>query len=66
MSLHSGSASGRPTHIVAPTTFLRDLVRAMDNDVNEYPIFQRLVIRSQAERPDNPNDTRNRNRTAAT
>jgi hypothetical protein len=49
----------RRIHIAAPTTCLRDLVGAMDN---EYPILQRLVIRSQAGRPENHNGTRNRNR----
>jgi hypothetical protein len=49
----------RRIHIAVPTTCLHDLVGAMDN---EYPILQRLVIRSQAERPENHNDTRSRNR----
>jgi hypothetical protein len=49
----------RRIHIAAPTTFLRDLVGAMDN---EYPILLKLVIRSQAGRPKNHNDTGNRNR----
>ena len=49
----------RRVHIAAPPSSLRDLVGAMDS---EYPILQKLVIHSQAERPENHNGTRNRNR----
>jgi len=49
----------RRVHIAAPAASLHDLVGAMDN---EYPILQRLIIRSQAQRPENHSDTRIRNR----
>jgi len=49
----------RRVHIAAPSASLHYLVGAMDN---EYPILQRLIIRSQAQRPENHNGTRNRNR----
>ena len=54
----SDNAGGYAAFILRPPVSLRDLVGAMDN---ENPILQRLVIRSQVQRPENHNDTRNRN-----
>jgi len=49
----------RRVHIAAPAATVRDLVGAMDD---EYPLLQRLVIRSWDEPSPNHNHNRHRNR----